>query len=106
MDHAPPIGDAIINNRPGLLLIVEKQPWANTLDVTRGVEKAMDDLRPGMGEIEFDTTIFRPATFIERSLANLSKSMLVGCALVVAILLLFLFDWRCALISAVAYRCR
>ncbi|MBN8603511.1 MAG: efflux RND transporter permease subunit [Planctomycetes bacterium] len=101
-DYAPPIGDAIINNRPGLLLIVEKQPWANTLDVTRNVEKAMLDLKPAMGEVEYDTTIFRPATFIERSLDNLGHSMLVGCVLVIAVLILFLFDWRCALISATA----
>ena len=102
IDYAPPIGNAIINNQPGLLLIVEKQPWANTLDVTRGVEKAMAELKPGMGEVRFDTTIFRPATFIERSLANLSHSMLLGCILVVCVLLVFLFDWRCALISAMA----
>jgi CzcA family heavy metal efflux pump len=102
IDHAPPIGNAIINNRPGLLLIVEKQPWANTLDVTRGVERALEELRPGMGDVEFDTTIFRPATFIERSLENLSHSMLIGCGLVLVVLWLFLFDWRCALISAVA----
>lgn len=101
-DYAPPIGDAIINNRPGLLLIVEKQPWANTLDVTRNVEKAMLDLKPAMGEVEYDTTIFRPATFIERSIANLSHSMLFGCVLVVIVLVLFLFDWRCAVISATA----
>ena len=102
MDHAPPIGNAIINNQPGLLLIIEKQPWANTLDVTRGVEKAMEDLQPGMGEVQFDTTIFRPATFIERSLTNLSHSMALGCVLVIVVLLIFLFDWRCALISAMA----
>lgn len=101
-DYAPPIGDAIINNRPGLLLIVEKQPWANTLDVTRNVEKAMLDLKPAMGEVQYDTTIFRPATFIERSLENLGHSMLVGCVLVIVVLILFLFDWRCALISATA----
>ncbi len=102
VDYSPPIGNAIINNRPGLLLIVEKQPWANTLDVTRGIEKAMADLKPGMGAVEFDTTIFRPATFIERSLTNLSRSMALGCVLVVLVLLVFLYDWRCALISAMA----
>ena len=102
VDYAPPIGNAIINNQPGLLLIVEKQPWANTLDVTRGVEKAMEELKPGMGEVQFDTTIFRPATFIERSLSNLSHSMLLGCILVIVVLLVFLYDWRCALISAMA----
>ncbi|MEO8269919.1 MAG: efflux RND transporter permease subunit, partial [Aureliella sp.] len=82
-DYAPPIGDAIINSRPGLLLIVEKQPWANTLDVTKNVEKAMAELKPAMGEVEYDTTVFRPATFIERALSNLGHSMLVGCVLVV-----------------------
>lgn len=101
-DYAPPIGDAIINSRPGLLLIVEKQPWANTLEVTRNVEKAMAELKPAMGEVEYDTTVFRPATFIERALGNLSHSMLIGCVLVVCVLLLFLFDWRCAVISATA----
>ncbi len=101
-DHAPPIGDAIINNQPGLLLIIEKQPWANTLDVTRGVEKAMEELRPAFSGIEYDTTIFRPATFIERALSNLTHSMVAGCGLVVIVLLMFLFDWRCAVISATA----
>jgi CzcA family heavy metal efflux pump len=102
IDFAPPIGNAIINSRQGLLLIVEKQPWANTLDVTKAVEKAMADLAPGFGDVQFDTTIFRPATFIERALENLSHSMLLGCILVVVVLLIFLFDWRSALISAVA----
>ena len=101
-DYEPPIGDAIINSRPGLLLIVEKQPWANTLDVTRNVERAMEELKPAMGEVEYDTTVFRPATFIERAINNLGKSMLLGCVLVVIVLLLFLFDWRCAVISATA----
>ncbi len=101
-DHAPPIGNAIINSRPGLLLIVEKQPWANTLDITRDVERAMEELRPAMGQVEFDTTVFRPATFIERALTNLGRSMLLGCVLVVVVLLFFLFDWRCAVISATA----
>ncbi len=101
-DYAPPIGDAIINSRPGLLLIVEKQPWANTLDVTKNVERALVELKPAMGEVEYDTTVFRPATFIERALANLGHSMLIGCVLVVIVLLLFLFDWRCAIISATA----
>jgi CzcA family heavy metal efflux pump len=101
-DYSPPIGDAIINSQPGLLLIVEKQPWANTLEVSRGVEQAMQEMKPAFGEVNFDTTIFRPATFIERALKNLSRSMLLGCVLVIVVLALFLFDWRSALISATA----
>ena len=102
IDHAPPIGDAVINSRPGLLLIVEKQPWSNTLDVTRGVEKAMNELKPAMGVVQYDTTIFRPATFIEKSISNLSYSMWLGCILVIVVLIAFLFDWRSAIISATA----
>jgi CzcA family heavy metal efflux pump len=100
--HQPPIGDAIINDQPGLLLIVEKQLGANTLDVTRNVEAAMEQLRPALAGVEFDTTIFRPATFIEMSLGNLRQALLWGCLLVAAVLILFLFEWRTALISLTA----
>lgn len=98
----PPIGDAVINDKPGLLLIVEKQPQGNTLDVTRGVEAALNDLKPGLRGIEVDSTIFRPATFIEVALRNLNKALLIGCLLVVVVLALFLFDWRTAFISLTA----
>lgn len=98
----PPIGDAVINGRPGLLLIVEKYPWGNTLEVTRGVEEALRQLAPGLQGMEVDTTIFRPATFIETALANLSFALWTGCALVVVVLLLFLADLRSAMISALA----
>ncbi len=47
----PPIGDAIINNVPGLLLIVEKQLGANTLQVTRDVEAALRDLGPALSGV-------------------------------------------------------
>ncbi|QDT66632.1 efflux RND transporter permease subunit [Calycomorphotria hydatis] len=97
-----PIGDAVINSQMGIMLIVEKQPWANTLDVTRNVEAAIKDLQPAMNGVEVDTTIFRPATFIERALKNLTHSLLIGCVLVIVILCLFLFDWRAALISSTA----
>jgi CzcA family heavy metal efflux pump len=96
------IGDAIIDDAPGLLLIVEKQPWGNTLEVTRNVESALAALAPALGEVKVDSTIFRPATFIERALTNLGHSVLIGCVLVVAILFFFLRDVRTALISVVA----
>jgi Cu/Ag efflux pump CusA len=60
----PLFGDAVINEGEGLMMIVEKLPWANTLDVTRGVEEAIADMKPGLPGIDIDTTIFRPATFI------------------------------------------
>ncbi|MGB7874152.1 MAG: efflux RND transporter permease subunit [Anaerolineales bacterium] len=96
----PLFGDAVINEGPGLMMIVEKLPWANTLDVTRGVEEAFREMQPGLKGINVDTTIFRPATFIENSIDNLTESLLIGGFLVVVILLFFLYEWRVALISA------
>ena len=97
-----PIGQGVINDGPGLLLIVEKQPWGNTLDVTHGVEKMLDELRPALAGVELDSTIFRPATFIELSISNLTHAMWLGCALVIVVLALFLHDWRTAFISITA----
>jgi CzcA family heavy metal efflux pump len=101
-DHQPLAGDAVINNGPGLMLIVEKLPWANTLDVTRGVEQALNELRPGLAGIDIDPTIFRPASFIETALHNLTNALLLGCLFVVLVLAFFLFEWRSALISLVS----
>jgi len=101
-DHQPLIGDAVINDGPGLMLIVEKLPWGNTLDVTRGVEAAIDQMRPGLPGMEIDTTIFRPASFVETAIDNLSRALLIGSLLVILILIFFLFEWRSAIISAVA----
>lgn len=100
--HPPPIGDAIVNDVPGLLLIVEKQPTGNTLDVTRNVEAVLEEMKPGLKDVHLDSTIFRPATFIEMSLENLSRALIIGCILVLGILAAFLFDWRTALISSTA----
>jgi len=98
----PPIGDAVINDGPGLLLIVEKKPEANTLELTRKVDEAIESLKPGLKDVEIDPTIFRPASFIERAIDNLKRALGIGCALVALILILFLFDWRTAVISLTA----
>src|SRR5882762_5798480 len=100
--HQPLIGDAVINGGPGLMLVVEKFPWGNTVQMTRGIEAALNELRPGLPGVELNTTIFRPATFVETAIHNLTHSLLLGVALVLVILILFLFEWRAAVISIVA----
>ncbi len=99
---AAPIGNAIIDDGPGLMLIVEKQPTGNTLQLTRDVEKAIAELSPGLTDVKVDTTIFRPATFIERSIDNLSRALMIGCLLVAVVLFVFTRDWRQAVISLTA----
>jgi CzcA family heavy metal efflux pump len=99
--HQPLIGDAIIDGQPGLLLVVEKLPWANSIQMTAGVEQAIRDLQPGLPGVTFDTKVFQQANFVKLAIANLTQAMLLGFILVVVILALFLFEWRVALVSLV-----
>jgi Cu/Ag efflux pump CusA len=97
--NQPLIGGAIINDTPGLLLVVEKLPGANTLQMTSGVEDAIHAMEPGLPGVHFDTTIFQQAKFIQLAIDNLTQALVLGFLLVVVILGLFLFEWRVALIS-------
>ena len=100
--HQPLIGDAIVNGGPGLMLVIEKFPDFNTADVTRGVEKVMEDLKPGMSGIEIDTAIYRPAGFLDRAAFNLSRAMLVAGALAAIAFCALLGSWRAAFIGLLA----
>jgi CzcA family heavy metal efflux pump len=95
-------GDAVINSGPGLMLVIEKFPGANTLDVTNGIDKAFAELQPGLSGITLDTKIFRQASFIQTAIHNLTLAVILGCLLVVFVLIAFLFQWRAALVSMLA----
>jgi CzcA family heavy metal efflux pump len=96
--HQPLIGSAIIDGGPGVLLVVEKLPWANSLRMTAGVEQALKELRPGLPGIRFDTKVFQQADFVKLAITNLTHALVLGFILVVVIIALFLFEWRMALI--------
>ncbi len=100
-DHQPLIGDALVGDAPSLMMVIEKFPGANTVEVTRAVEQALDELRPGLSGITIDTSLYRPASFIQVAARNLALALVVGLVLVILLLGLFLFDWRVALISLV-----
>lgn len=101
-DHQPLIGDALTPKGTSLLLVVDKFPGTNTLQVSRDIEQALDSLKPGMTGMQMDSTIYRPATFIELAMDNLSRALLIGAVIVILLLGLFFFEWRSALISVVA----
>ncbi len=98
----PLIGDAFVNDGNGLLLVVEKLPSANTLEVTRGVEQALKELRHGLPGVKIDTTVFRLASYIEDSISNLTQAIIIGTILVILVIGAFLFNWRSALVSLVS----
>lgn len=93
-DHQPLIGDALVDDSAALVLVVEKFPWANTSQVTRGVEEALDALQPGLIGLRMDSTLFRPATFVETAMSNLAVSISIGGGLLLLVLLACLYNWR------------
>ncbi|MDH5236199.1 MAG: efflux RND transporter permease subunit [Acidimicrobiia bacterium] len=101
-DHQPLIGDALVDEGPGLLLVVEKFPWANTVEVTEAVEDALVELAPGMTGIDVDTELFRPASYVERSIDNVQTTAVVALVLAIVVLFALFYSWRAALISLVA----
>jgi CzcA family heavy metal efflux pump len=101
---APLIGAATVEGRRGVVLMVASQYGANTLQVTKGLDRVLAQLKPSLQAegIAVDAGIFRPADFINTALRNLRSSLFIGAGLIVVILFLFLFDVRTALISCTA----
>lgn len=100
--YPPLIGDAVIKNGSGLMLVIEKFPGANTLEVTRGVDRALAELSRGLPGVAIDANVFRLASYVDDSIANLTAAILLGGVLVMLVVGAFLYDWRGALISFVA----
>lgn len=100
-DHQPLIGDVVFNDDTGLMLVIEKFPWANTVEVTNLVEAALVALQPGLSGIEFDTHLFRPATYIETATDNLTKMLVISGILLALVIFAFLHNWRSGLVGLI-----
>ncbi|NOT13997.1 MAG: efflux RND transporter permease subunit [Methylotenera sp.] len=101
---APAISAAAINGVEGVYFSVQSQLGANTKGVTEAVEKTMRELEPELKkqQITFHPALFRPANFIETAIEGVKTDILIGSALVIGVLFLFLFNIRTAFISATA----
>ena len=100
----PAIGAAQIMGKAGVVVMVIAQYGANTLSVSKSLEAMLNELTSGLTKqgIDFFPHLFRPADYIERSVDNLSRHLLIGGIFVLLILLLFLFNFRAAAISTFA----
>ncbi len=103
-DHQTPFGAASIMGKPGVLLLAISQYGANTLDVTKRLEELLYQMKPALEKqgIIMRSDLIRPASFIETSLQNMQHALWIGAALVTMTLLIFLWNIRAALISALA----
>lgn len=96
-------GEGSHNAEPAVVLGIQKQPGANTLELTRRLDATLDEIQRGLPSgMKIDKQVFRQADFIERSLENLTKALRDGAILVVIVVLLFLMNIRAAIITLLA----
>ncbi len=100
----PKFGDTLIMGRWGVLMTMSSQYGANTMEVTRVLEAALDEMNPVFEKegIKVYRRLHRPATFIETALGNMKHSLALGGILVAVVLFLLLGSVRTACISLTA----
>jgi len=100
---APVRGEASLKGQPGVILALQKQPAANTLELTRQLDLALDALTAELpAGMKLHRDLFRQATFIQTAVSNVERALVEGIALVVVVVMLFLANVRATLISVVA----
>lgn len=87
-------GDGSFNGRSAIILMVNKQPLADTPTVSRAVEKAMAEIKVGLPENIKVVTTFRQDSYIESSVQNVRSSLIQGSIIAAIILVPFLMNWR------------
>jgi len=92
-------GDGSFNGRRAVVVMINKQPQADTPTVTKAVEMAMAELQPSLPQDVKFTVTFRQENFIDDAIKNVEDSLRDGIIIVSVILILFLMNWRTALIS-------
>ncbi len=97
-------GDALIGGEPGVLLTLSAAYGANTMEVTAGLERALDELGPLLARehVTLHPALHRPASFVEAAIANLRFALILGTVLVIFVLLAFLQNLRAAFVSLTA----
>ena len=92
-------GDASFNGKPAVVLMINKQPDVDTPSVTRAVEERIAAISRTLPTDVAVKRTFRQANFIDTAIANVSSSLLEGVVIVSVVIVLFLMNWRAAVIS-------
>ncbi|MBI3445231.1 MAG: efflux RND transporter permease subunit, partial [Magnetospirillum sp.] len=96
-------GDASINASPAVIMAVQKQPGANTVTLTREVEKALAEMKRALpADVTADHILFKQADFIARAVDNVEEALRDGAILVAVVLFAFLMTMRTTFISLTA----
>ncbi|MDH4466414.1 MAG: efflux RND transporter permease subunit [Bacteriovoracaceae bacterium] len=96
-------GDASVNGTPAVILSIQKQPGASTIDLTIEIEKVIEQLKQNLpADVKIDPHLFKQADFIKQSISNVEEALRDGVILVFIVLLLFLVNFRTTMITMTA----
>lgn len=87
-------GDGSVNGQPAVIVMINKQPQADTPTVTRAVEAAIEELKAGLPKGVNVAVTFRQDDYIAASVDNVRSALVEGSVIVAAILIPFLMNWR------------
>lgn len=95
-------GDGSINGRPGVIMSVYKQPGANTVKLTREIEKALEEVGRNFSSDVKITLLFKQSNFIENAVRNVEEALRDGSIFVILVLFIFLMNFRTTAITLTA----
>jgi CzcA family heavy metal efflux pump len=96
-------GDGSYNKQPAVIATIQKQPKANTLEVTEQIETTLATLKSTLpADVKIDTKAFQQADFINRAVGNVQESIIEGGIMVTIVLFLFLWNFRTTFITLTA----
>jgi CzcA family heavy metal efflux pump len=96
-------GDGSFNMQPAVVATIQKQPNANTLEVTDRIEETLANLKASLPpDVTINTKAFQQADFIKRAVGNVQSALIEGGLLVIVVLFLFLWNFRTTFISLTA----
>ena len=82
-------GDAGYEGKPAVILGIQKQPTADTIQLTRSIESALVEMKGSLPKgMDTPKVTFRQASFIEASITTL-QGKLIGASIFVAVILFF-----------------